>query len=408
MKRVLVTGLSLLTPLGLGLAASWDGFCEGRSAVGPITGFDPAGLDARVAAELPDGLDEITRPLIKPRAARQMTRATRLGITAGRQAFEAASLNAGDVPPDRFGITFGATGTGYTLDAQQADRDNPGSFRILKNMPSAVPAYLSIALHARGPGFTISTACSSSAAAVAAGLDLIRLGRADVVLAGGADTSVNRADVWGFCELLALSTREGPPEEASCPFDMRRDGFVIGEGAAFLVLEEEGFARARGAPILAELAGAGMLTEGYNILSPARDGRGMAAAMKAALDDGAMDPGEVDYINAHGTSTPLNDSIETQAIKTVFGARAKDVPVSSVKSMVGHSLGAAGALEAAVTVLALSRGVIPPTANYQRPDPDCDLDYVPNQSREAPLRAALSNAFAFGGHNVTLAFRAYT
>jgi 3-oxoacyl-[acyl-carrier-protein] synthase II len=405
MRNVVVTGLSAVSALGLDYESTWDAVCRGIPGVREISRFDAGDLPCRVAAQLPEGAVETAKKAVKPRTRRQMTPITLVSVAAGVRAFENAGLGDNGLVADRTGVAFGATGTGYALDEQALDRDRPHSFRILKNMPSAAPAFLAILLNARGPGFTASTACSSSALAVAQAADIIRHDRADVMIAGGGDASVTPEDVAAFAEILALSTRDCPPEEASCPFDRRRDGFVIGEGAAFLVLEEAGRARRRGAKIFAELAGSATLTEGYNILSPEKGGEGMARTLAAALRDARVDPGEIDYINAHGTSTPLNDPLETRAIRKVLGSRAPKVPVSSTKSMLGHTLAAAGALESVITVLALRQGLVPPTANLRQPDPECDLDYVPGEAREIPLRAAVTHSFAFGGHNTVLVFR---
>ncbi len=406
MRKIVVTGMSIISPLGLDLEQTWNALIEGRSGISEITRFDASALGSGIAGQVPDGLDSLEGRYIQKRSMKQMTRLTRMSVIAGRMAAENAGIGPGTVNPDRFGITFGATGTGYRLDEQQGDLREAQGFRILKSMPSAAPAFLSIALSARGPGFTVSTACSSSALAISSGIDLIRAGRADVVLAGGGDSSISPEDVRGFIEIMALSTRRCPPSEACCPFDRRRDGFVMSEGAAFLVLEEIEHARARGAGILAEAAGSSVLSEGYNILSPEKGGEGMARAMASALSDAAMNPSGIDYVNAHGTSTPLNDPMETAAIKRVFGDRARGVLASSTKSMTGHMLAAAGAVEAAITVMTIVRGVVPPTINLFEPDPECDLDYVPNSARKARIRSAISNSFAFGGHNVVLVFRA--
>ncbi len=406
MRKVAVTGLSLVSPLGIDLESSWKAAVEGRSGVGRIRNFDASGLEVGIAAEIPPLADSLEQKYVPKRWTRQMTRITRLSFAAGMSAAECAGISKWSIDPDRLGVVFGATGTGYRIDDQMADLKSEEGFRILKSMPHAAPAFLSIALGARGPSFTLSIACSSSALAVSQGIDMIRAGRVDVVLAGGGDSSINPEDIRGFAGIMALSTRGCPPEEASCPFDRRRDGFVIGEGAAFLVLEDYARAKSRGARIFAVASGSAVTSEAYNILSPEKGGEGMARTMAAALLDAGIGPAEIDYINAHGTSTKLNDPLETAAIKRVFGPRAGGIAVSSTKSMTGHTLAAAGAVEAVLTVMAVAEGVAPPTINCSEADPECDLDYVPGKARNIPIRSAISNSFAFGGQNVTLVFSA--
>nr|HPI90928.1 beta-ketoacyl-[acyl-carrier-protein] synthase family protein [Spirochaetota bacterium] len=279
--------------------------------------------------------------------------------------------------------------------------------RIIKGMSNSMSAWISMHFGLEGPNFVLNTACASSAYAMSLGYDLISGGRADLVIAGGADSTVNYEEIEGFNELYALSTRNDDPAGASRPFTAERDGFVVGEGAGIVILESEESARRRNAGVYAEFAGYALTSEAYNIMSPKKDGEGMARTMELALEHSGTPAGDVDYINAHGTSTTLNDRFETMAIKKVFGARAYDIPVSSIKSMIGHTVGAAGTIEAAVTSLSIKNGIVTPTINYSTPDPDLDLDYVPGRSREHAIRSALSNSFGFGGHNATIVLRKY-
>jgi 3-oxoacyl-[acyl-carrier-protein] synthase II len=298
-------------------------------------------------------------------------------------------------------VVIGAVNTGNS----SAEKDTTPQNTVFKGMTNAMPAWISLEYQLLGPSYAINTACASSAYAIAQGFDLIRNGMADVVIAGGADSIVNREEIAGFNALYALSVANDPPEKASKPFSADRDGFVIGEGAGVLVLESQEHAESRGARIHAEIAGFGLTSEGYNIMAPMKDGAGMAATMEKALVHSGVARDEIGYINAHGTSTELNDLFETLAIKKVFGAHAGTIPVSSSKSMLGHTIGAAGAIEAIITILSLEQGIITPTINLDNPDPLLDLDYVPNRSRIHDFRVALSNSFGFGGHNATLVFK---
>jgi len=398
-RKVVVTGMNVVTALGLDLESTWQGLVEGRSGIRRITLFDPAGYATQIAGELPNDFEDFARRYCHRRLMKQTARGTWLGFACAKGAVERSGIDFNRLDRTRCAVVFGAADTGHSLAYNQ-------EFWILKTMPHVVPALLSMEYALEGPSLLLSAACASSAYAVGAAYDLIASGRADAVITGGCSAIVNPEHVRGFDELHALSTANEDPPRASKPFSQGRDGFVIGEGAGVLVLESEESARAREAPIYGELAGYAMTNEAFNLMSPRPDGAGMARTMRLALASAGVAPEEVDYINAHGTSTTLNDKYETQAIKQVFGPRAYHIPVSSAKSMIGHTAGACGAVEAVITLLSLSRGVITPTINYS-PDPELDLDYVPHRARRRALRVALSNSFGFGGCNATLVFRRY-
>jgi 3-oxoacyl-[acyl-carrier-protein] synthase II len=404
-RRVVVTGVGVVSPLGADVDSTWGALTEGRSGVGPITLFDASGLDVRIAAEAKD-FDPVS--IFGKRRARHLDRSAQLALVAVREALESSKLDTG-AGADRIGVIHG-TGIGGigaltsgvdVLRTRGAEWVSP--YVLPMTIPNMVAGEIAIEWGLRGPNFCTVTACAASAHAIAAGADLIRLGRADAMVCGGSEAAVVDVGVAGFSAMKALSTRNGDPEGASRPFDAGRDGFVLGEGAASLVLEDRDKALARGAPVLAELAGYGSTCDAHHMTAPHPEGEGAARAMHQALEDAGAFPADVGYINAHGTSTPPNDRIETAAIRSVFGDALP--PVSSTKSMTGHTLGAAGAMEAVACVQALRYGVLPPTINYQQRDPDCDLDVIPNRSRKADIDLALSNSFGFGGHNVTLAFR---
>lgn len=397
-RRVAVTGLGLLTGLGLDRESSWRGLADGRSVTRRYTLFDPDGLASPFGVELPAGTDELFAALLKPRSRTLMTRGTMIAVAAAEEATAGAGLDHTMLDRSRVGVVLGATGTGYVPPP-----DGPDPHRILRNMQNAPAAWVSLRKKYTGPSFVVSTACSSGAFALWAAHALIVSGQCDAVISGSADSSLNRPDVEGFSSLLALA-EGGDPASASRPFDRTRNGFVMGEGGGILVLENLDFARRRGARILAEMPMPGLCSEGYNILSPRPGGVGMAEAMRRALDNAGLAPGEIDYLNAHGTSTPHNDLAETEAVKSVFGASAARLPVSSTKSMTGHCLAGAAGVEAVICCLALRDGLIPPTINLTDPDPACDLDYVPGTARRKDLAAVMSNSFAFGGHNGVVVF----
>jgi 3-oxoacyl-[acyl-carrier-protein] synthase II len=398
-RRVVATGLNVITPLGLDLESSWDGLVAGRSGIGKISLFDASTYQTRIAGELPADFDEYARRHCSRRLTRQMARAVKMGYVCTKEAVEKSQINFDDYDRLRCAVIFGAADTGHSsiYDDQ---------YWIVKTMPHGVSSWISQEYKLEGPNLIVSAACASSAYAVAYGYDLIVANKADVVIAGGASSIVNPEHVSGFNELLALSVANDIPQRASRPFSKGRDGFVIGEGAGALVLESEESARARGATIYAEVAGYAMTSEAHNIMAPRPEGVAMAKTMRKALEETGIARDRIDYINAHGTSTAQNDKCETKAIKEVFGDLAYGIPVSSAKSMIGHTAGACGAIEAAITMMSICDGILTPTINHT-PDPELDLDYVPNKAREKDVKVALSNSFGFGGCNATLVLRKY-
>jgi 3-oxoacyl-[acyl-carrier-protein] synthase II len=407
-RRVVVTGLGAVTPVGVGTDRFWQGLLAAQSGIRPIDQFDASQLPTRFAASVPD-FDPLA--YLDRKEARHLDRFAQMGLAAAEMAWQDSGLR--QVDPARAGVIAG-TGIGgiTTLLEQEAVLNNRGPSRV---SPFLIPMMIGniLAGHAairfglRGPNLTTVTACASSGHALGEALRAIQHGEADVMLAGGAESVMVPVAFAGFSSMRALSTRNDDYAHASRPFDRDRDGFVIGEGAGFVVLESFRHAERRGARIYAEFAGYGRSADAYHIVEPHPEGEGAALAMQRALDDAGLTVDDIDYINAHGTSTPVGDVAETVAIKRVFGERAYRIGVSSTKSVTGHLLGAAGAVEAVATVLALVHQTMPPTANLDHADPACDLDYVPREPRAAHLRAALSNAFGFGGHNATLAFRAW-
>lgn len=400
----MVTGIGVVSPLGLDAASTWQGLEAGRSGVGKISAFDPAEFPVRIAAELP-GFEPDA--VFGRRRARHLDRVGQMALVAAGEAVAASGLDVAS-DPERIGALWG-TGIGgirsledgiAVLDQRGPDWVNP--YLLPMMIPNMVAGNVTMEFGIRGYSGCTVTACSASAQAIGDSLDLIRAGRADVVVCGGSEAPITRVGIAGFASMKALSTRNDDPAEASRPFDAGRDGFVMGEAAACLVLEERERAIGRGAPILAELLGYGATSDAYHMTQPHPEADGAVRAMRDALADAGLSAGEVGYVNAHGTSTPPNDRVETLALKRVFGTK---VPaVSSTKSMTGHTLGAAGALEAAVCVMALNRQVLPPTINQEQADPDCDLDYVANSARSASFDVAMTNSFGFGGHNATLVF----
>lgn len=412
-RRVVVTGLGTITALGTGVDAFWKSILSGTSGVSLIEKVDVSDIPTRIAAEIKDFDIE---QYMSRREARRLDLSAQYFWVATQQALEDAGLayEPDDPAALRAGVLAG-TGIGGvgTFEAQfdilrdrGPNRMSPtGIAMIISNMAGGV---VSIDFNLYGPNSTVVTACAASANAIGDAAEVIKRGAADVMVAGGSEASITRFAVGGFSQARALSTNNDDPAGASRPFDLDRDGFVMGEGSAVLVLEELEHALARGATIHGEVLGYGMSADGYHITLPRPGGAGAARAMQAALDDAGMAPGDLDYINAHGTSTAANDVTETAAIKLTFGDAAYDIPVSSTKSMTGHLLGGAGAIESLACLLALRDGVLPPTINYHTPDPECDLDYVPNEAREVPIRTAMTNSFGFGGHNVSLIFGTYS
>ncbi len=403
-NRVLITGLNVISSLGLDLHSNWENLLAGKSGVKRISLFDPSQLQTRIAAQVTDSFDSFAENKIKKRLARQMTRVSRMCYVCAGEAIMNSRIDFNLVDRSRVAVILGVVNTGNSSVEKDSDPKN----KVIKGMHNAMSAWISIEYGLTGPNFTVSTACASSGYAIGLGYDMIRNGMADIVITGGADSIINPEEISGFNELFALSVENNFPEKASRPFSKNRDGFVIGEGAGIMILESEKSAATRNAKVYAELAGYAFTNEGYNIMAPKKDGEGMAQTMALALKNAGIDKSEIGYINAHGTSTTLNDKFETMAIKSVFGDQAYHIPVSSNKSMIGHTVGAAGVIEAAFTVLSLLEGKLPPTINLNDPDPELDLDYIPNVFRDQTITAAISNSFAFGGHNVTLVFKKFS
>ena len=409
-RRVVLTGLGALTPVGNTTEEFWSALKQGRSGIGPITKFDPAGYPTRIAGEIRN-FDE--GKYVDKKEARRLDPYLKYAVATSVMAVEDAALDPAKVDSTRFGVCIGSGIGGITTLIEGEDtRRTKGVDRV---SPFVVPMLIinmasglvSMRFGARGPNSSVVTACATGNHAIGDAFKIIERDDADVMIAGGAEAMIVPLTIAGFCSMKAMSTRNDEPEKASRPFDAGRDGFVCGEGAGVVVLEALEHAVRRDARIYAEIVGYGMTGDAHHMTAPDPEGDGATRAMQLALADGDVEPGAVGYINAHGTSTPYNDKFETIAIKRVFGEHARRLAVSSTKSMTGHLLGAAGGVEAVATALALHHGLLPPTINYETPDPDCDLDYVPNQARKVDVEVALSNAFGFGGTNATLAFRRY-
>ena len=407
---MVVTGLGMVSPVGNSVEESWRALLAGQSGAAPITHFDPAELSVRFACEV-KGLD--VSQIVDRRAARRMDRCTHLLLAAGREAERDSGLDLraiGERAGVAVGTALGGVGSFEASVLQMAERgaDRVSPFAIVQTLPNLAAGSLSIELGTRGPLLTESTACAASNMALGDGLDAIRLDRADVMLCGGTEAPVTPIAVAAFAAMRALSTRNDDPTLASRPFDASRDGFVMAEAGAVLVLEELEHARARGATIYAEFAGYGTSSDANHVSDPDPVGHNPARALLMAFKDAGVDPAELGYVNAHGTSTPAGDAAETRALKLAFGEEtAARLPISSTKGATGHTLGAAGAVEAIFTILALQTGVLPPTINYATADPACDLDYIPNEAREQRVDVALSNSFGFGGHNTAVLFRRF-
>ena len=406
-RRVVVTGMGCISPVGNNVKESWDSILAGKSGAGMITLFDASRHKTRFAAEV-KGFDAVA--LFGPRDARKMDRFTQFAIAATLEALDQAGLKIDETNRDRVGILIGTGIGGIGTLLEQADvmrergADRVSPFLIPMMISDSAAGMLAIRVGARGPNMAIATACASGNNAIGDAVETIRRGSADAMIAGGSEASLVSLAMAGMNVMGALSTRNDDPQTASRPFDKDRDGFLMGEGAGILILESLEYAQARGANILCELNGYGTTDDAHHISAPAENGAGAAMSMKLALENANLNGNEIEYINAHGTSTPLNDKSETAAIKTVFGEQAYAIPVSSTKSMTGHLLGASGAVEAVFSIMAIREGILPPTINYQTPDPQCDLDYVPNQPRKISPKHVMSNSFGFGGHNATLVF----
>ena len=406
--RVAITGMGVISPLGNSVSEFWQACVEGRSGIDYVTQFDASAYPSRIAGEV-KGFDP--QDYMDRREARRMSRFSQFAVAAAHQALQAAELDLEREDSSRVGVILGngIGGLPNIQDAVHTIREKGGMridpFFMAKMLPNMAAAQLSMTLGAKGYSNTVITACAAGTQAMGDSLDLIRSGRADVVLTGGAEAALCELGLCGFAVMRALSTQNDPPQKASRPFDGKRDGFVAAEGAGIFVFEELERARRRNAPIIAEIAGYGACNDAFHVVAPCADGEGATRAMTWAMEDAGVTPEEVDYINAHGTSTRLNDSAETLAIKKTFGEQAYRIPISATKSMIGHPFGAAGALESVACLESMRHGIIHPTINYEHPDPECDLDYVPNQARRADVRVALKNSFGFGGQNVCLLFK---
>ena len=409
-RRVVVTGMGAVAPLGPDVESLWRSLIEGRNACGTIRQFDAEGFPVRIACEV-EGFD--VEKFIDRRESRKMDPCTRFAVAASHMAWDDAGLTDGDYDPRRAGAIVGSgVGGIQTLENQHSVLLEKGPRRVspffipmlIADMPAGM---ISIRLNLQGPNFATVSACSSGAHAIGVALRNIRRGDADLMVTGGTEAAVCPMALAGFANMKAISARNDEPERASRPFDAERDGFVLGEGAGIVVLEELEHARRRGATIHAEVVGFGETADAYHVTAPAPGGEGAARAMTLALADAGLSPEDVQYVNAHGTSTPLNDRVETEAIRRAFGDHAAKLAVSSTKSMIGHLLGAAGGVEFIITTLAVSRSKVPPTINYEKPDPDCDLDYVPNEARELEIDCAITNSFGFGGHNAVVVLRRF-
>ncbi|HEV7836503.1 MAG TPA: beta-ketoacyl-ACP synthase II [Gemmatimonadaceae bacterium] len=410
-RRVVVTGMGAITPVGNDVATTWRSLIEGKSGTAPITKFDASNFPVKFAAEVKgfNPLDYMDR-----KEAKRADQYTQYAVAAARQAMTNAGLvERNGMDPDRIGVIIGSGIGGLKSFEEQHDVYRERG--VGKISPFFIPMFIadiaagivSMMFNAKGPNYATVSACATSAHAIGDAYRTIQYGDADVMITGGAEATVTPMAIGGFANMKALSERNDSPETASRPFDSTRDGFVMGEGAGVLILEELEHALARGATIYAEIVGYGATGDAYHLTAPAPDGEGAQRAMKRALKDAGLEPKDIQYINAHGTSTPANDFNETRAIKAVFGEHAKQVNVSSTKSATGHMLGAAGAVEAVVSAMVVGTGIIPPTINYQNPDPELDLNYTPNKSVERDVNAVLSNSFGFGGHNTTLAIKRY-
>ena len=404
-RRVVVTGLGLITPCGIGTEQTWQTLMEGRSGIGPITKFDATRFDSRIAGEV-RGFDP--EAIVGKKDAKKMDLFIHYAVASADAALKQAELSITPDNAERIGVLIGSGIGGMNFFERQhqillergPDRLSP--FLIPGMIVNLASGQVSIRTGAKGPNSAVCTACATGTHAIGDSFRLIQNDYADAMITGGTEGVITPLAVGGFCAMKALSTRNDAPQEASRPFDAERDGFVMGEGAGIVVLEELEHARRRGARILAEIAGYGLSSDAFHISSPSEDGDGPIRVMRLTLKDAGVAPGDVSYINAHGTSTPAGDRIETQAIKAVFGSHAKTIPISSTKSSMGHLLGAAGGVETAICILAVQRDIIPPTLNLTHPDPECDLDFVPQKARRIPVRWALNNSFGFGGTNASI------
>ncbi len=410
-NRVVVTGMGVISPIGLDMATTWEGLIAGKSGIDYITLFDPELCETKFAGEV-KGFEPTN--YVSRKEARHMDRFAQLAVAASLQAVEKSGIQINATNQDNIGIVIGSGIGGLTTLFEQTKimlEKGPGRvspFLAPMMISDMAAAQTSIALRVKGPNLCTTSACSSGSDAIGVAYELIKQGGAQVVIAGGSEAIINPIGITAFNALNAISTRNDEPKLASRPFDAERDGFVISEGAGILVLEDIAHAQERGADILAEIVAYGASADAFHVTQPCEDGEGAARAMQRALNNGGIKTTEIDYINAHGTSTLLNDKMETKAMKSVFGDNVYHIPISSTKSMTGHLIGAAGAVEAAICIMVIQNGVIPPTINLTHPDPDCDLDYVPNVARQAKVTTTLSTSFGFGGHNSVLVLRRYS
>ncbi|HEX2062771.1 MAG TPA: beta-ketoacyl-ACP synthase II [Thermoanaerobaculia bacterium] len=411
-RRVVVTGIGMISPLGVGNDASWEGLIAGRTGIGRITKFDASAYPCQIAGEV-RGFN--AENYIEKKEVKKSDTFIHYAVAAAQMAVDDAKLETAKEDPDRVGVIIGSGIGGLPLIEEMHKKllergpSRISPFFIPGLIVNLASGHISIRFNARGPSSAPATACATGAHAIGDAMKIIRHDEADVMFAGGSEAVITALALGGFSAMRALSTRNDEPERASRPWDLERDGFVMGEGAGVLILEEREHALARGARIYCEITGYGMTSDAFHITSPAEDGSGMARVMARALRDAGLQPADIEYINAHGTSTPIGDKTETAAIKSVFGEHAYKLAVSSTKSMTGHLLGAAGGLESAIAAKVIETGILPPTINYENPDPECDLDYVPNKAREiAGIRHVLSNSFGFGGTNATLIFSRHT
>lgn len=409
-RRVVVTGLGVLSPVGTGVEKFWNSLKEGKSGIRPITHFDASQFDCRIAGDV---IDYNPLDYFNSKEARNLARFVQFASVASREAIAHARIDLAKIDLDRVGVLIGSgIGSIDTIEHEHQKYLERGPSKISphfipKIIINEAAGQVSIETGARGPATCVSTACSTATNAIGDAFRFIQFGDTDIMIAGGTESATTILGVGGFCALKALSQRNDDPTKASRPFDLNRDGFVMAEGAGVVILESLEHAKRRGAPILAEMIGYGRTSDAFHITAPESTGAGAAKAMELAVKDAGLKPPEISYINAHGTSTKLNDQVETLAIKKVFGEYAKKVPVSSTKSMTGHLLGAAGGVEFAACVLAIRDHIIPPTINYETPDPECDLDYVPNTARKAKITVAMSNSLGFGGHNASVVVKKF-
>ena len=409
-KRVVVTGLGVLSPVGCTTAKFWNALIEGKSGIGPITHFDATEFSCRIAGEIKD-YDPLK--FFSTKDARNLAAFVQFAVIASDEAVAHAELDLGNIDLDRVGVLIGSgIGSIETVENEYKKYTERGPRKISphfipKIIINEAAGQVSIRTGARGPATCIATACSTATNAIGDAMRFIQYGDVDVMIAGGTESATTILGVGGFCALKALTKNNDDPQKASRPFDLNRDGFIMAEGAGIAIIESLEHAKKRGAPILAEVVGYGRTSDAYHVTAPESSGRGAAKAMEHAIKDAGLTPKDISYINAHGTSTTLNDKVETLAIKTTFGEYAKSVPVSSTKSMTGHLLGAAGGVEFAACVCAIQDSIIPPTINYETPDPDCDLDYVPNTARKISVTVAMSNSLGFGGHNASIVVKKF-